>query len=133
VRVTHTGLYTYPDVAVVCGQPQFTDDEVDTLVNPTFLAEVLSPSTEAYDRGRKAEHYRALESLSEYLLVAQDRMQADLYTRQPDGSWVLREASQAEDSLELRSIDCHISMADLYSRVTLLRPGDPGGFDRLPR
>src|SRR5882762_9016170 len=131
VRITRTGLYTYPDVTVVCGEPRFTDDVVDTLINPTFLAEVLSPSTEAYDRGRKFEHYRSLESLSEYLLVAQDRMHADLYTRQPDGSWVLREASQAEDTLELRSIACHISMEDLYSRVTLLRPGDSGGFERL--
>jgi Uma2 family endonuclease len=120
LKVTRTGLYTYPDVVVVCGPPRFTDDVVDTLINPTFLAEVLSPSTEAYDRGRKFEHYRSLESLSEYLLVAQDRMHADLYTRQPDGSWVLREASQADDTLELRSIACHISMADLYSRLNLL-------------
>ncbi len=119
VRVTRTGLHTYPDVIVVCGQPRFTDDVVDTLLNPTFLAEVLSPGTEAYDRGRKFEHYRSLESLSEYLLVAQDRMHADLYTRQPDGSWVLREARQMDDTLELRSIACHISMADLYSGITL--------------
>jgi Uma2 family endonuclease len=119
VRVAQTGLYTYPDVVVVCGQPQFTDDKVDTLVNPTFLAEVLSPSTEAYDRGRKFEHYRSLESLSEYLLVAQDRQHADLYTRQTDGRWVLMEASRADDALELRSIACRITIADLYSRVTL--------------
>jgi len=119
VRVTHTGLYTYPDVIAVCGQPRFIDDNVDTLVNPTFLAEVLSPSTEAYDRGRKFEHYRSLESLSEYLLVAQDRLHADLYTRQTDGRWVLMEANRAEDKLELRSIACQISMADLYETVPL--------------
>ena len=119
VRVTHTGLYSYPDVIVVCGQPQFADEIVDTLLNPTFLAEVLSPSSEAYDRGRKFEHYRSLESLSEYLLVTQDRLHADLYTRQTDGSWVLMEASRAEDTLELRSIACNISVADLYETVTL--------------
>src|SRR5437867_3981755 len=119
VRVAQTGLYTYPDVIVVCGQPQFTDEIVDTLVNPTFLAEVLSPSTEAYDCGREFEHYRPVESLSEYLLVAQDRMHADLFTRLPDSRWLLMEASRAEDVLELRSIACRISMADLYGRVTL--------------
>ena len=120
LRVAPGGLYTYPDLVVVCGDPRFADDQADTLLNPLLIVEVLSPSTEAFDRGRKFEHYRSLESLSEYLLVAQDRMHADLYTRQPDGSWVLREAGQADDTLELRSIDCHISMADLYSRLTLL-------------
>src|SRR5437899_304080 len=114
VRVTDTVLCTYPDVTAVRGKPRFIDDEVDTLLNPTFLAEVLSPRTEAYDRGRKFEHYRSLESLSEYLLIAQDRLHADLYTRQADGRWVLMEASRAEDTLELRSIACRISMADLY-------------------
>jgi|SRR5215813_3333859 len=127
VQVAHTGLYTYPDVIVVCGQPHFTDEAVDTLLNPTFVAEVLSPSTEAYDRGRKFEHYRSLESLREYLLVSQDRMHADLFTRQPDGIWALREASQSEDTLEFRSIACHISMAELYSRVTL-PPAEPTGL-----
>ena len=83
---------------------------------------MLSPSTEAYDRGRKFEHYRSIESLSEYLLIAQDRMHADLFTRQPDGRWLLMEASRAEDKLELRSIACQISMGDLYSRVTWQPP-----------
>lgn len=116
-----TGLYTYPVVIVVCGQSRFTDDRVDTLVNPTMLAEVLSPSTEAYGRGRKFEHYRSIESLNEYLLVAQDRMHADLFTRQPDKRWVLMEASHPRDLVELQSIDCRIAMSDLYSR-TLFRP-----------
>ena len=119
VRVSSTGLYTYPDVIVVCGKPLFLDDSVDTLLNPTFLVEVLSPSTEAYDRGRKSEHYRKLESLREYLLIAQDRRQADLYTHQQDGRWSLTEASRDEDILELRSIDCRIAMAEIYEDVEL--------------
>jgi Uma2 family endonuclease len=119
VRVSSTGLYTYPDVIVVCGQPQLLDDSMDTLLNPIFLAEVLSPSTEAYDRGRKSEHYRKLESLREYLLIAHDRLQADLYTLQPSGRWELTEASQKEDVLELRSIDCRVSMAELYRHIEL--------------
>jgi Uma2 family endonuclease len=120
VFIPSTGLYTYPDVAVVCGEPRFApDDYLDNLLNPTFLAEVLSPSTEAYDRGRKFEHYRAVESLQEYLLVAQDRLHVDLYTRQPDGTWLLREASQPADTVEVQSIGCHLLLSDLYEKVNL--------------
>ncbi|HTM48248.1 MAG TPA: Uma2 family endonuclease [Bryobacteraceae bacterium] len=126
VRVSRTGLYTYPDVVAVCGDLKFADDCRDTLLNPTFLAEVLSPSTEAYDRGRKFEHYRSIESLGEYLVVAQDRLHADLYTRQADGRWLLSEASRPEDSLDLPSIGCRIAMADLYEKMSLpLQPGAP--------
>jgi Uma2 family endonuclease len=123
VWVGATGLYTYPDVTVVCGQPQLADEHGDTLLNPTFIAEVLSPTTEGYDRGRKFEHYRTIPSLSEYLLVAQDRIHVDLYTRQPDGRWILSEAGRLEDSLELRSIECRLSLADLYEKVDLSSPG----------
>src|SRR5579872_395253 len=119
VRVSSTGLYTYPDLTVVCGQQQFLEDDVDTLLNPTFLAEVLSPSTEAYDRGRKSEHYRKLESLREYLLIAQDRRHADLFTLQPSGRWELTEAGGKEDVLELRSIGCRVSIAELYRHIDL--------------
>jgi len=121
VRVKATGLYTYPDIVVTCGNPQFLDAAVDTLLNPTFLAEVTSPSTEAYDRGRKFEHYQALESLKEYLLVAQDRLHADLYTRQ-DGRWLLTGASRIEDTLELESIGCKVAMAELYEDICLPPP-----------
>ncbi len=119
VRVSVTGLYTYPDVIVVCGERRFADDQSDTLLNPTFVAEVLSPSTEAYDRGRKFEHYRALESLADYLLVTQDRIHADHYTRQPDGRWVLSEASRLEDVVDLPAIGCRLALADLYENVDL--------------
>ena len=122
VRVSATGLYTYPDVTVVCAEPQFADERKDTLLNPAFIAEVLSPSTEGYDRGRKFEHYRAIESLAEYLLVAQDRVHVDLYTRQQDGRWILSEASRLEDTLELPSIGCRLALADLYEKVDLTAP-----------
>lgn len=88
-----------------------------TPLNPTFLAEILSPSTEAYDRGRKSEHYRQIESLAEYLLMAQDRLHVDLYTRQPDETWSLKEASRPGETLELRSIECVIPLADLYEKA----------------
>ena len=111
-----TGLYTYPDVVVAC-EPKFLDGNFDVLLNPVLLVEVLSPSTEAYDRGRKFKHYRAIASLQAYLMVSSDCVQADLYTRQPDGDWLLTSASQLEDVLSLPSIACQLTLADLYEKV----------------
>jgi Uma2 family endonuclease len=122
VRVNATGLYTYPDVAAVCGEPQFLDENRDTLLNPSLIVEVLSPSTEAYDRGRKFEHYRSVESVSEYLLVSSERVSAELYTRQPDGRWLLTAAAHMEDSLDLQSVGAQLSLADLYEKVDLAAP-----------
>jgi Uma2 family endonuclease len=119
VRVVATGLYTYPDVVVVCGERRYLDERRDTLLNPSLLIEVLSPSTEAYDRGRKFESYRSIESLSEYLLVASDRVHVDLYTRQPDGRWLLTSASRLEDSLDLQSAGFRLALAELYEKVDL--------------
>jgi Uma2 family endonuclease len=119
VRVSATGLYTYPDVVAVCGERRFLDDQRDTLLNPDLLVEVLSPSTEAYDRGRKFEQYKTLESLREYMLVASDRMHVDLYTRQADGRWLLTSADKPEDSLVLESVDAQLTLADLYENVEL--------------
>ena len=117
VLVGAAGLYTYPDVIVVCGEPQFLDDQRDTLLNPTLIAEVLSPSTEAFDRGRKFEHYRSLESLAEYVLVSSQRVSAELYARQPDGRWLLTAANSLEDTLELPAAACRLALADIYEKV----------------
>jgi Uma2 family endonuclease len=119
VKVTATGLYTYPDFVVVCGEPQFEDKVVDTLLNPTLLVEVLSKTTENYDRGVKFEHYRRLASLREFLAIAQDRMHVEHHVRQDDGSWLLREYFDVGDVLELRSIECRLTLADVYRRVKL--------------
>ena len=119
MRLNAADLYTYPDVVVVCGVPQFLDDVTDTLLNPTLLVEVLSPSTEAYDRGRKCEHYRRIESLRQYLLVAADRVQVDLFTRQPDGQWLLRSAASLEEEVALDSIECRLKVAEIYEKVEL--------------
>ncbi len=91
VKAAEASSYHYPDVAVVCGTPQFEDAQVDTLLNPTLLIEVLSPSTEAYDRGSKFALYRKIASLREYLLVAQDQPNIERYVRQGD-VWILSEA-----------------------------------------
>ena len=117
VRVSATGLYTYPDIVVVCGKPQFPDGHTDTLLNPTLIVEVLSPSTEAYDRGRKFEHYRSLPSLRQYLLVASERVETELRTRQPDGQWLLSFASKGEDVIDLESVGAHLLVSEIYSGV----------------
>lgn len=117
VRAGASGLYTYPDVSAVCGEPEFIDDQGDTLANPGLLAEVLSPSTEAYDRGRKFELYKSIASLREYLVVATDRIHADLYTRQADDRWMLTSAARLEDSLNLESVGAQLNLADLYEKV----------------
>ena len=109
--------YTYPDVTVVCGEPRFANGEFDTLLNPTVIVEVLSDSTENYDRGKKFEHYRTLDSLQEYVLIAQDEIHTEHYIR-ANNKWVLTEAKSIEASVELSSINCTLSLADVYRKVT---------------
>lgn len=119
VKVAAAGLYTYPDIAVVCGEPKFEDDYLDTLQNPTLLIEILSKSTERYDRIAKSGYYRTLDSLAEHLLVAQEEYRIEQYTRQPDGHWILAETSSLEGVVELRSIDCSLALIDVYRKVEL--------------
>ncbi len=117
VEVDTTGLYTYPDVVLVCGERQFIDDRRDTLLNPLVIIEVLSPSTADYDRGAKFAHYRQLESLQEYLLVAQNERHVMHYLRQPDKRWLLEEFRSLEDVIDLPSVTCRLSMAEVYENV----------------
>ncbi len=117
VKVSPTGLYTYPDVVVVCGPARFEDTHLDTLLNPTLIIEVLSASTEAYDRGRKFAQYRGLESLMEYVLIAQDGPQVECYRRQPDQHWVLTESQGLDSVVRLPAIDCELPLAEIYAKV----------------
>lgn len=117
LRISATGLYTYPDVSVVCGPAQLEDEHRDTLLNPTALIEVLSTTTERDDRGRKAEHYRRIESLQEYLLVAQASPRIERYRRHGEREWTLSESVSLEDSVELISIGCVLALRDVYDRV----------------
>ena len=112
-----SGLYTYPDLSVACEEPQFADAEMDTLVNPTLLVEILSPSTEDYDRGTKAKMYRAIPSLRELLLISQESYEVELYRRQAGGGWSLTEAKGLEASIELESIGYTLRLLDLYKKV----------------
>lgn len=114
---TPAGLFAYPDVAVVCGEPRFDDSELDTLLNPTLIVEVLSPSTEAYDRGKKAKQYGSIPTLKEYVLVAQDRIRVEQWTRDGGDPWQPRELTSLSEMLDLPSIRCQILLSDVYERV----------------
>ena len=117
VKVSATGLYTYPDIVVVYGTPQLEDEHLDTLLNPTVLIEVLSASTEDYDRGKKFALYRRLDSLCDYLLVAQDRMHIEQYTRQPDSTWRFSEADQPDAKIVLAAIECELMLEEIYEKI----------------
>ena len=124
VKVDATGLYTYPDI-VVCGQPQFEDNVVDTLLNPTAIVEVLSESTEKYDRGGKFAHYRQLPTVQEYVLVSQDRPLVERFVRQADGSWLLTEFAGLETRLSLASVPAEVPLAEIYRGVDFAVSREP--------
>ena len=117
VSIPTATSYFYPDVGVVCEEPCFEDDVFDTLLNPIVIVEVLSPSTEAYDRGEKFAHYRQLPSLQEYLLVAQDAVFVEHYRRQ-EKQWLFTDFQNLDETLALPSIECELPLQDIYERVT---------------
>lgn len=119
VKVDPTGLYTYPDVIVVCSEPEFEDNVLDTLLNPKVIVEVLSTTTEAYDRGRKFAQYRLIESLEQYVLVSQEEYLVEVFTKQVDGQWTLSDARGLEASIELSAIGCVLALSEVYQRVEL--------------
>jgi Uma2 family endonuclease len=103
-------------VMVICGEPAVTDAHVDTVTNPVVIIEVLSQSTEGYDRGRKFESYRAIPSLTEYLTVSQDKMHVEIHTRQPDDTWLLRDVRDS-GTVKLQSIEVELQLSDIYEKV----------------
>jgi Uma2 family endonuclease len=119
VKVNATGLYTYPDMVIVCDPEEYEDAEVDTLLNPRVIVEVLSESTEKYDRGDKFGHYREIPSLQEYVLVAQDRPFIERFIRQPDDSWVKTEFAGLGNNFIFASVPAEVPMAEIYLRVPL--------------
>jgi Uma2 family endonuclease len=119
VKVSPQGDYTYPDLVVVCGSPSFEDSFNDTLLNPVLIVEILSKSTEAYDRGLKFELYRGLETLREFVLIAQDRCHLEHYHRQVDDRWLLTEISELKGCLHLESIDVELVLEQIYFKVSL--------------
>jgi Uma2 family endonuclease len=122
VKVSPTGLYTYPDIVIACDDPKFEDDQLDTLLNPRVIFEILSPSTEAYDRGEKSEHSRRLDSLQEYLLVAQDRIHIEHFRRDLEGGWRFQETEELTSVIRLESVQCELQVSDMYARVQFDEP-----------
>jgi Uma2 family endonuclease len=118
VQVADGQRYTYPDVVAVCEPPKTVDEVRDTLTNPALIVEVLSPSTEAYDRGEKFEHYRTIETLQEHVLVAQDRVSVERFARQGK-FWVLATFTSLDEEVELTSVGCTIPLREIYEKVDL--------------
>ena len=116
VKVSAAGFYTYPDVIVVCDEPRFDDTHFDTLLNPTVLIEVLSPSTAAYDRGDKFAAYQKLDSLCEYVLISQNSVCIEHYLRQGQ-EWELTEFRSLSDVFPLTSIGCQLSLRAIYAKI----------------
>jgi Uma2 family endonuclease len=112
-------VFTYPDLFVFCGPRKYLDAEKDTLLDTTVIVEVLSPSTQNYDRGEKFRYYRGLPSFAEYLLLAQDAIRAEHHVRQDDGSWVFRELNGPDVWIELKSVGCTLQLGDLYEHAEL--------------
>lgn len=116
ITIPQTPHYAYADVVVVCGESEVDDDFKDNLLNPIMILEVLSPSTESYDRGKKFESYQRIASLAEYVLVSQDRPRVEQFFRQPDSRWLYSEVSVA-GVIKLTSIGCELSLKDIYEKV----------------
>lgn len=117
VKVSATGKYTYPGVVVACAEEEFDDAENDTLLNPVLVVEVLSESTEAYDRGKKFEQYQNIESLMQYLLVAQEPFRIEQYVRQSRREWTYSGYHDAEDVVQVNDIGCQLALKDVYAKV----------------
>lgn len=109
-----TGLFTYPDVSVVCSDPQMLDDHDDVLLNPVLIVEVFSKSTEQYDRGRKFANYKTITSLQEYVLVAQDKVLIDRFVRQADGTWEQTTLTDPSSTLQLPALECSVPVEEIY-------------------
>jgi len=119
VKVPELPAYLYPDVVIVCGQPQFEDEQKDNLLNPTVVIEVLSPSTEAFDRGEKFATYQRIPTLREYLLVAQDRTYVEHFIRQPGGEWQRSEYTDLTQKVHLPSVGIDVPVELIYEGVNL--------------
>ncbi|PWQ95405.1 Uma2 family endonuclease [Leucothrix pacifica] len=118
-KTRETNKYSYPDVVVTCGDESFEDDKSDVLLNPLIIIEVLSESTEAYDRGLKFFHYQLIPSLRDYLLVTQDYCRVEHYQRRDDNQWVYSEYHNLDDEVKIATLDCSVSTAEIYRRVGL--------------
>lgn len=130
VKVNPSGLYTYPDVTIVCGEQLFDDELRDTLVNPSVIVEVLSKSTASYDQGPKSKHFRKVESLQALIFIEQESPAVEVYRRQPDGNWILSDATELTESIAIEPIGISIPLAEIYRNVSFpeLGPSNETGL-----
>jgi Uma2 family endonuclease len=117
LKVRETGLYTYPDAMVICGKREFADDQQDTVLNPDVIIEILSDSTESYDRGWKFENYRKLSSLKEYVMISQNKRKIERYHKDGNGNWVLSESDEVNPAITIGAIDCRLTHSEVYDKV----------------
>jgi Uma2 family endonuclease len=118
VRTSNASLFAYPDLTIVCEEPKFHDIKRDVLINPKVIFEVLSPSTEAYDRTTKFARFRmGNETLTDYILVSQDKPFVEHFAKQPDGNWIYRSFNNMADSFDIESVGCSLSLVEIYERV----------------
>ncbi len=132
VKIDRTGLYCYPDLVIVRGPPEFAPEDPDTLVNPRVVVEVLSDSTERYDRTTKFRHYQQLPSVMEYVLVSQDEPMCERFARQPDGAWTFEAFVGLEAALVLTSVPVRLPLAAIFADITFPEPpprcAEPGRY-----
>ena len=119
VQVTESRRYTYPDTVIVCDEAKFTDDARSTLTNPMFIIEILSSSTERYDRGEKFRYYRTLSSLQTYVLVSQNMPLLEVFERQANDEWVLKEYTGLDTTALLPKINCELRLSEVYVQIDL--------------
>lgn len=120
VRTSTASLFSYPDLTIVCGEPKFHDVKKDVLTNPQVIFEVLSPSTAEYDRTTKFQRYRmGNETLTDYILVSQDKPFVEHFFKQADGKWLYQSYGAIEDVLKIEIVDCELSLLEIYDRVEL--------------
>jgi Uma2 family endonuclease len=131
LKIPRTGRYTYPDITVACAEEQFEDEHRDTLLNPVVIIEVWSESTEAYDRGKKFEDYQRLESLVEYILIAQDHYSVERYVRQDQRTWIYSVFQSREDMVALSTIGCQLVLQDVYAKIDM-QLSTPTTIEREP-
>lgn len=117
VQINSTGLFTYPDLIITCGKEELTDKHKDTLTNPKCIIEVLSDSTEKYDRGEKFFHYQQIESLQEYILISQDQPRAETFLRQTDGRWLYECTEGLHSKFRISTADESVSLSEIYSNT----------------
>lgn len=117
LRIIRQDVYTYPDIMIVCGDVSYEDDALDSVTNPTVLIEVLSPTTESYDRGKKSQHYRSIPSLREYLLVAQAEQHIEHFIRYSEHQWLLSELTAEQPTVRLAAIGCDLALEAIYAKV----------------